>query len=116
MGKPSVGFGVVNPESEGRYQFANLKGMLPTYMSEVLLEGIGSFDHIICGFGRSDSIPVGIKSRTSSPVRINRESDFESEMKGLFPYGEGVGYIGGITSAVANGTKVAEEITGRYYP
>ena len=116
MGKPSVEFGAVNPEFKGRYQFANLREMLPAYMSEALLEGIDSFGHIIRGFDRSDSILAGIESRTSSPVRINRGSDFESEIKGLFPCGEGAGYAGGITSAAMDGIKVAEEIAGRYHP
>jgi len=116
MGKPSVEFGAVNPEFKGRYQFANLREMLPAYMSEALLEGIDSFGHIIRGFDRSDSILAGIESRTSSPVRINRGSDFESEIKGLFPCGEGAGYAGGITSAAMDGIKVAEELAGRYQP
>lgn len=115
-GKQSVEFGSIHPEFKGRYRFANLKEMIPAYMSEALIEGIDSFGHIIQGFDRPDSILAGIESRTSSPVRINRGSDFESTVKGLFPCGEGAGYAGGITSAAMDGIKVAEEIARRFHP
>ena len=85
-------------------------------MSEALVEGIESFGHMIRGFNRPDSILAGIESRTSSPLRINRGSEFESEVRGLFPCGEGAGYAGGITSAAMDGIKVAEELAGRYRP
>lgn len=115
-GTVSTGFGKVNPQFKGQYQFANLKEMLPSCMSEALIEGIGSFGHMIRGFDRPDSILAGIESRTSSPVRINRGTDFESEVKGLFPCGEGAGYAGGITSAAMDGMKVAEELGRRFKP
>lgn len=115
IGKPSVEFGSVRPEFKGQFQFSDLKEMLPAYMSRALMEGIDSFHQTIHGFGRPDSILAGIESRTSSPVRICRNSDFESETEGLFPCGEGAGYAGGITSAAMDGIKVAEEIGRRYH-
>lgn len=114
--KESVDFGEVSPEFKGAFQFANLREMLPAYLSESLIEGMESFDHMISGFGRSDSILAGVESRTSSPVRIDRDSEFESTVKGVFPCGEGAGYAGGITSAAMDGIKVAEEIARRYQP
>lgn len=114
MGKPSTSFGSVGPEFKGAYQFANLRKMLPVYMAEALVEGIDSFQHKIQGFGNPDSILAGIESRTSSPVRIDRNQKFESEVLGLFPCGEGAGYAGGITSAAMDGMKVAEEIGRRF--
>lgn len=113
-GKPSAAFGRIEPEFKGAYQFANLRAMLPAYMSEALIEGIDSFHHKIQGFGSPDSILAGIESRTSSPVRIDRSGDFESEVLGLFPCGEGAGYAGGITSAAMDGMKAAEEIGRRW--
>ena len=61
------------------------------------------------------SVPLieGVESRTSSPVRILRDERLESDIRGLFPCGEGAGYAGGITSAAMDGIKVAEEIAGR---
>ena len=55
-----------------------------------------------------------MESRTSSPVRIHRNEQFESEMKGIYPCGEGAGYAGGIMSAAMDGLKVAEAIIKKY--
>lgn len=115
-GRESISFGDVAPELKGRYQFANLREMLPSYLSEALIEGVDGFESMIKGFARHDAIFAGIESRTSSPVRIERNSEFESEIKGIFPCGEGAGYAGGITSAAMDGIKIAEEITRRYKP
>lgn len=48
---------------------------------------------------------VLMQTRTSSPVRIERNKDtFESvSLPGLFPVGEGAGYAGGIVSAAVDG-------------
>ena len=53
---------------------------------------------------------AGIESRTSSPVRIVRDEEGVSSLKGLYPCGEGAGYAGGITSAAMDGLLTAERI------
>ena len=55
---------------------------------------------------------LGIESRTSSPVKIVRDDTMQSNIKGLYPCGEGAGYAGGITSAAMDGIKIAIKITG----
>ena len=65
-------------------------------------------------FDRKDAILSGVESRTSSPVRIPRDENFESSLKGIYPCGEGAGYAGGIMSAAMDGMKIAEEIARRY--
>ncbi|MGN0372275.1 MAG: NAD(P)/FAD-dependent oxidoreductase [Enterocloster sp.] len=112
----SSGFGQVLPAFRGEYEFANLREMLPEYISDSLLEAMESFGHMIQGFDRPDALFAGIESRTSSPVRIPRDSRMESSICGLFPCGEGAGYAGGITSAGMDGIKTAEEIIRRYHP
>ena len=72
------------------------------------------FGKKIQGFDCYDAILSGVESRTSSPVRIHRDEFFESNMKGLYPCGEGAGYAGGIMSAAMDGMKVAEEIIRKY--
>ena len=54
-------------------------------------------------------------SRTSSPVRIVRDQYYLSNIKGIYPCGEGAGYAGGITSAAMDGMKVAEAIIHEYH-
>lgn len=74
----------------------------------------GAFGGRIPGFDRPDVIFSGVESRTSSPVRIERDEHYESPVRGLFPCGEGAGYAGGITSAAVDGIKIAEEIMRRF--
>ncbi len=114
--RSSGDWGEVGPEFKGTTKFANLRETLPAFISESIVEGVEAFEQKIRGFSRYDSILAGVESRTSSPVRIMRDEGFESEIKGLFPCGEGAGYAGGITSAAMDGMKVAEEIAQRYRP
>jgi hypothetical protein len=55
---------------------------------------------------------MGVESRTSSPVRIPRNSETMEhiEISGLYPCGEGSGYAGGIVSSAVDGMKAAEAI------
>lgn len=115
-GKPSSALGEIEPQMRGRYQLSNLRDILPEYISQSLVEGVERFGQVIRGFDRYDSIFAGVESRTSSPIRIPRDETFESEIRGLFPCGEGAGYAGGITSAAMDGLRVAEEIAKRYRP
>ncbi|MCI8662816.1 MAG: FAD-dependent oxidoreductase [Hungatella sp.] len=115
-GKRTHGFGDVGPEIKGRYEFGNLRDVLPEALSLPLMEGMEQFEGRIRGFARYDSILAGVESRTSSPVRIHRDQGLESEIKGLYPCGEGAGYAGGITSAAMDGIRVAEAIAGTYGP
>ncbi len=112
----SQSFGDVEPELKGSYAFANLRNLLPEELSQALIEGMEAFGKRIQGFDRPDGILAGIESRTSSPVRIPRDQDMESTVRGLYPCGEGAGYAGGITSAAMDGIRVAEAIAKRYRP
>ena len=114
--KMSHKFFDVEPAFCGRWEFGNLRDVLPEVLSASLIEGVEQFEDQIRGFSRPDAILAGVESRTSSPVRIDRGTDFESEIKGLFPCGEGAGYAGGITSAAMDGIKVAEAIASRFAP
>ena len=74
------------------------------------------FERKIHGFADPDTLISGVETRTSSPVRIHRGDDFESEIGKLYPCGEGAGYAGGITSAAMDGIKVAEAVIRKYDP
>lgn len=114
--RPSTGLGSIQPDLKGQYAFADLNDCLPKFINNAIINGIMSFEHRIQGFGREDGILCGIESRTSSPVRIERNQKFNSNINGIFPCGEGAGYAGGITSAAVDGIKVAEAIAGQYSP
>lgn len=115
-GRVSTDFGEVVPAFKGRYRFADLRNCFPAALSESLIEGIEVFNGRIKGFKRADAILAGVESRTSSPVRIPRDGNYESGIKGLYPCGEGAGYAGGITSAAMDGIKTAEAIASRFAP
>ncbi|MDO5291833.1 MAG: FAD-dependent oxidoreductase [bacterium] len=115
--KVSAGFGTVTPNIKGQYTMGNIRECLPDYVAESMMEGIKYFDQKIAGFGNPDALLVGVETRTSSPVRINRDDENrESTVKGLFPCGEGAGYAGGITSAAIDGIKVYEAIAKNFKP
>lgn len=109
----SESFGEVKPSMKGEFSFGNVRDCLPDYICEAIEEGIEKFNDQIVGYADKDTLISGIESRTSSPLRIVRDKQFESSMKGLFPCGEGAGYAGGITSAAIDGIRVAEEIARR---
>ena len=114
--KETVNLGNVIPNLKGYSKLSNLANGLPDFVYESLKEGIQAFDKKINGFAREDAILSGYETRTSSPIRINRSEQFESNIKGIYPCGEGAGYAGGITSAAMDGIKVAEAIMRVYKP
>lgn len=114
--RKSAQLGEVLPNVKGAYAFANLKEVLPLEICQALEEGISDFGRKISGFDREDALLLGVESRTSSPVRIWRNTEMESNLLGLYPCGEGAGYAGGITSAAIDGIKAAEAIAAKYAP
>lgn len=112
----SQDFGKVKPVHKGATAFADLNRCLPAYVCESLKEGIKAFGHKIQGYDREDAILSGVETRTSSPIRMERDGDFQSEIRGIYPCGEGAGYAGGITSAAMDGLRIAEAIRKVYSP
>ena len=111
----SMSYGDFTSNTKGEAVFANLRGLFPEEIEETFIQGMEHFDRIIAGFGRKDAILSGVESRTSSPIRILRDENFQSSIEGFYPCGEGAGYAGGITSAAMDGVKVAEAIIKKYY-
>lgn len=108
--KTSAGLGAVRPQVKGAWDYANLRTIFPDFINDALLSAIPQFGKKLHGFDRPDALLLGVESRTSSPVRILRDERFQSNLRGLFPCGEGAGYAGGITSAAIDGVRVAEAI------
>ena len=90
---------------------SNLNELFPEYISQTLKEAIINLDKKLKGFANEDAILTAVETRTSSPVQILREKEsLMSNIKGLFPCGEGAGYAGGIMTASVDGIKVAIEV------
>ena len=86
--------------------------VFPGFLSQILREGFTEFGKSIKGYLTNEAILHAPESRTSSPVRIPRDSiSFEHlQIKGLYPCGEGAGYAGGIISAAIDGEKCAVKV------
>lgn len=87
---------------------------LPQFAAEAMKEAMPFLGRKLKGFDSSAAVMTAVESRSSSPVRIIRDEDYQSEIKGLYPAGEGAGYAGGITSAAVDGIRVAEAIIKEY--
>lgn len=106
----------LEPAARGGYAYGDVSGILPRELNLAFVEGMERFGRQIPGFDREDALLAGVESRTSSPVRIPREEDFQSPVKGLYPCGEGAGYAGGILSAAMDGMRAAEALAERFAP
>ena len=86
--------------------------VFPGFLSQILREGFSEFGKSMKGYLTNEAILHAPESRTSSPVRIPRDSiSLEHlQIKGLYPCGEGAGYAGGIISAAIDGEKCAIKV------
>lgn len=112
--RATTALGSISPMMKGEYQLTNVRPIFPEVIADSLEEGIKAMDKKIAGYAGNDTLISGVESRTSSPVRMEREETFESTFAGIYPCGEGAGYAGGITSAAMDGLKVAEAIIKKY--
>ncbi|MEI6047630.1 MAG: FAD-dependent oxidoreductase [Bacteroidota bacterium] len=89
-----------------------LHSWLPKAIGRRLRDGIRLFGHVMNGYLTNEAVVLGVESRTSSPVRIPRDTEklHHIRISGLYPCGEGSGYAGGIVSSAVDGTRAAEAI------
>ncbi len=85
---------------------------LPKGIATRLRRGFTTFGKQAKGFLTNQAIVIGVETRTSSPVRIPRDtiSLHHISIKGLYPCGEGAGYAGGIVSSAIDGERCAEAV------
>ncbi len=107
----------VEPTYRPGVRYTRLSDCLPDFVSAGVRDGIRAFGRQLKGYDMEDAVLTAVESRTSSPLRILRDSAMESvSHKGLYPVGEGAGYAGGIVSAAVDGVKAAEAIMQIYAP
>ena len=95
---------------------ARVAGSLPDFAAEAIREAVPAFARRIHGYDSPDAVVTAVETRSSSPVRILRGDDGQSNIKGIYPAGEGAGYAGGITSAACDGIRAAHHIIRKYRP
>jgi uncharacterized FAD-dependent dehydrogenase len=111
-GRPSTALGEVQPSYQPGVHLTDLASALPAYAIEAMREAFPAFGRKLAGYDRADAVLTGVETRTSSPIRIARDSETLQcpGLDGLYPAGEGAGYAGGILSAGVDGIKVAEAV------
>lgn len=92
---------------------AAVRDSLPRFAADAIREAIPKFANKIDGFDLPDARIIAVETRSSSPVRVLRDENGESNIKGIFPAGEGAGYAGGITSAACDGIRAAMNIISK---
>jgi uncharacterized protein len=95
---------------------APLYDLMPRFVVKRLQEGLRQFGKQMNGYYTKEANVIGTESRSSSPVRIPRDTEtcMHPQVSGLFPCGEGAGYAGGIISAALDGQNVAKAV-GRFF-
>ena len=99
--KPSYPIGTV---------IADPESYMPEYISRSITEAMSDFDAWLPGYLLDDATLTGPETRTTSPVRIERDDGgCAIGFEGVYPTGEGAGYAGGIVSSAVDGIKMAEK-------
>ena len=108
--RPSTGPGLVQPTYRPGVTWCDLRQVLPEKIARALKEALPKLEGNLKGFASADAVMTAPETRSSSPVRILRDESRQSEIRGLYPCGEGAGYAGGIMSAAIDGMMTAEAI------
>lgn len=106
--------GAVAPSYPLGVHFTDLSRCLPAFAVSALREATPLFDRRLRGFATADAVLTGVETRSSSPVRVLRDDTWQSNLRGVYPCGEGAGYAGGIMSAAVDGMRCAEAVLARY--
>lgn len=108
--RPSLGPGRVAPTYRPGVTWGDLWQVLPDFICRALAEALPVLDRKLPGYASGDAVLTAVESRSSCPLRILRDADGQSAVRGLWPCGEGAGYAGGIMSAAADGIHAAQAV------
>ena len=108
--RPSDGPGSVKSSYLPGVTWTRLDDCLPDFVTGAMREALPLLDRRLKGFAHPDAVLTGVETRSSSPVRIERDGGCVGSVKGLYPCGEGAGYAGGIMSAAVDGVRCAEAL------
>ncbi len=86
--------------------------LFPPELYDRLKKALISFGRKRKDFFTQEAIVLAVESRTSSPVKMPRDSIslMHPSIRHLYPCGEGAGYAGGIVSSAMDGQRVARKI------
>ena len=113
--KDPLGVSRITNVTRGYSGAADVSSVFPKYIKDDIIEGMEAFSGTIEGFSSDEVLISGVEARTSAPVRIVRDDDLQTEIRGIYPAGEGAGYAGGITSSAVDGIRVALRIMDEFH-
>lgn len=108
--RPSQKGGRVKPCYRPGVKWGALDDCLPGFVTGAMREALPLLDRKLRGFASPEAVLTGVETRSSSPVRIERDGALTGSIGGLYPCGEGAGYAGGIMSAAVDGMRCAEAV------
>ena len=108
--RPSKKLSFVRPSFTTGVVPSDIRQCLPKKVTDTMAQAIVMMDEKLRGFALPDAVLTAPESRSSSPVRIVRDDIMQSNVRGLYPCGEGAGYAGGIVSAAVDGIKCAHAV------
>jgi len=114
QGRPSTGAEKVIPTYMPGVAYGDIRKVLPASICDTIAGAIPELSRRLGCFNDRGAVMTAPETRSSSPVRIVRGENRQSNIPGLYPCGEGAGYAGGIISAAVDGMLTAEAIIARY--
>ena len=105
-----VGNKALQPTYKPGVTYCDLNELFPDFINKTMKNGIKYFGTKLKSFDDNSSILTAVESRSSSPVRIIRDDNMNSNIIGIHPCGEGAGYAGGIMTSAIDGIRVAKAI------
>ena len=109
-GNPSKKLSYVKPTCATGVTPGDIRKVLPSKVTDIMAQAIVKMDKSLNGFALPDGVLTAPETRSSAPVRILRDELYQSEIRGLYPCGEGAGYAGGIVSAAVDGIRCAHAV------
>lgn len=96
---------------------ARVDQLLPELISSRLRSGFREFGKKKKGFLTPKATVIGAETRTSSPIRIPRDTDTRQHpvIGNLYPVGEGAGWAGGIVSSAIDGQNSAHALAAKLH-
>ena len=104
---PSTTLGRVIPSIKPSYKLGTINDIMPDFVCESLKEGLLILDKKLSGFACDEAVITALETRSSAPIKINRNEYLTTNVSNVYAIGEGSGYAGGITTSAIDGIKVA---------
>lgn len=108
--RPSKKLSYVEPTCATGVTPGDIRKVLPQKVTDIMAKAIVTMDKSLNGFALPDGVLTAPETRSSSPVRILRNDILQSNIRGVYPCGEGAGYAGGIVSAAVDGIRCAHAV------